>query len=415
MKKILFVTYGGGHVHMICPVIHELRQISNYDVYVLALPAAIKHIQNAGIPFITFKDFLEGDAEAMRWGEELAEIHHMDSSGIDYQESVAYLGLNYKDLVALHGAEQAKKEMQKRGRQAFFPLGTMAKIFDKIKPDFVVTTNSPRSEAAAIEVANQRNINNLIITDLFTGIGYYKLKGKNITFLNKSTQKKFIDDGLVNPKISKLYNTGNPAFDKLIGVYQNGFFHAWSDAFPFVKNKDVVLHADTHSYWDDKNKCSYFKSAEETREELDQCYTAVTKQGAYYFVRPHPSQDINFYKKWIQDKKDAYLADQCDLHFLLSGIKLLLVRTSTVALEALFLRKRVLQIEYEKHNDVPLKKLKVSWGTQSYECLEQELKDALNNKKSWTEIKRLMEINFPHSKAAEQIAALIQRKINKPE
>ena len=134
------------------------------------------------------------------------------------EDSVAYLGLNYKDLVLQHGEAKAAELFALRGRQCFLPLHAMARIFDRLRPDFVVTSNSPRAEAAALAVANERGIPSLAMTDLFTGLGGYVLQAGSITFLNQIAQEMFLADGLVDPGISEFHVTGNPAFDKILAL-----------------------------------------------------------------------------------------------------------------------------------------------------------------------------------------------------
>ena len=115
------------------------------------------------------------DKDAIDWGNELAIKNHSKNLGISLHESVAYLGLCYKDLVVRLGIKNAKKEFERKGRNAFFPLTVMKRIIDDISPNLVITTNSPRSEAAAIEIANSHNIETLAMTDIFTGFSDYKI------------------------------------------------------------------------------------------------------------------------------------------------------------------------------------------------------------------------------------------------
>lgn len=418
-KRLLFVTYGGGHAHMVYPVVHALRtsqavRAGQLSVQVLALPAATYTLNHNGVECLGFRDFLDAelDAEALDWGRELARQHHSPTIGVNYDDSVAYLGLNYRDLVLRHGRAGAAERFAEKGRQAFLPLFTMARIFDRLQPDFVVTSNSPRSEAAAIAVANGRGIGTLAMTDLFTGLGGYVLKARDITFLNQTAQQMFEADGLVDPSVSTFHCTGNPAFDKLLSLPREKS-SAWMSAhFPQVRDKAVVLHADMPAYWDAALKRSHFKTEAETLAELEACHAATIANGAAYLVRPHPSQDRAFYERWLAGRPDAYLAADCNLHALLAQADLLLARTTTVGLEAALLHKRILQLDAAQHTDLPLAAMGVAWGSQGADALTGEIAQALADHDGFARILERIQTRLPSEPAAFKIADLILSKLH---
>jgi hypothetical protein len=270
-KKILFVTYGGGHAHMIYPVIHELKKTSLYknnqlQIQVLGLTTARGILKNNGVESFGYADYLDPqkDQDAIAWGTELAKIHHSDKNGIDRKESIAYLGLNFKDLVTQMGEKKAWQTMQEKGRHAFYPVNTITRILDDIQPDFVVTTNSPKSEAAAIAVAKSRGIETLIITDLFSGFGGYKLQANGITFLNEYAKDMWIRDDLIESKDSEFYYTGNPAFDKLLSL-PTEVDPAWVEReFPTAKGRKLLLHIDAPAYLDPIKMGPHVRTEKET-------------------------------------------------------------------------------------------------------------------------------------------------------
>lgn len=406
---------------MVYPVVQALCQSDAFtdgqlDVQVLALPAATYTLQSRGVQTLGFKDFVNPveDAEALAWGVLLARQHHSPTTGIDYDDSVAYLGLCYQDLVIRYGESAASDLMVKRGRQAFYPLTLMARIFDKLQPDFLVTSNSPRSEAAALAVANQRGIASLAMTDLFTGLGGYLIKAQSITFLNETARDMFVADGLVDPSLSTFFCTGNPAFDR-IKVSTPDMDKAWMTRhFPLGGKRKAVLHADMPAWWDANRKCSHFKTDAETLAELDACYSATITNGCAYLVRPHPSQDRAFYERWLAGRTDAFLAADCDLHELLTHINLLLARTTTVGLEAALMHKRVLQLESALHTDLPLAAMGVAWGSRGMADLPEEIGHALADDEGFA--KMLVQISrvLPTEPAALKIADIILSKLHLP-
>jgi len=379
------------------------------SIVILALPAAKPTLKAYGLNFIGFDDFLDPalDADAIKWGEELAAIHHSPTIGIPLKDSVAYLGLSYQDLVIRYGKEEAARLFKEKGRHAFLPLTVMERIFDRINPDFVVTTNSPRSEAAAIDVANQRGIGNLIMTDLFSGLGYYQMKAQHITFLNDFAQNMFIADGLVNPAISMLHITGNPAFDSLLAAPKPKEIGWIKTHFPACTDRPIVFHADNSGYWDCINRKSHIRSEQEIKDELEACYRAALASGAAYWVRPHPSQDRSFYERWLSGKEHAYLASAPALHDILRHCDVLIVRTTTVGLEACYMEKAVVQIDGNFHHDLPLAQMGIAFNSDGLSGLPATVKQALTENKELEKMRRRAKQVLPQEPASGKIASLI--------
>lgn len=101
MKKVLFVCYGSGHVRMVVPVARELVSRGLAQVQVLGLTTAAPVVREAGLPLLQFKDFVgPGDAPALAAGRELAAAM---GDVADPEETAAYLGLSYAELVAEQG------------------------------------------------------------------------------------------------------------------------------------------------------------------------------------------------------------------------------------------------------------------------------------------------------------------------
>lgn len=413
-KHLLFVTYGGGHVHMVYPVVHALRQKEGYKrgqlaIHILALTGARPILQANDVECVGFHDYLDHakDADAIRWGTQLAKDNHSSTIGITVDESIAYMGLCYKDLVLRHGEQEAARLYGEHGRNAFLPLTVLERVFDDIQPNFVIATNSPRSEAAAIDVANQRGIDNMVMTDLFTSIGGYYIRARHVTFLNHLAQTMFTTDGYVDPDISTFYITGNPAMDMMCASPKTKTPGWMATHFPESAGKTVVLHIDMHAYWDPERQCGYYKTDADTAQELDVVYQAARKNNAFYIVRPHPSQDRTVHLAWLTGKPDAQLGADCDLVELLRNADLVVVRTSTVGLQAAYMRKRVLQLSADFHTDMPLATMGVAWGANSYDEVEPVMRRALTDDEEASGIRRITDDEFPLVPAADRIADII--------
>lgn len=217
--KVLFVTYGGGHVEMCLPVMRALRErVPGCEVKVLALTTAAGVARRAGEAPLGFLDFCQGEEgkRALAYGEQLVEgQQHPD---VSREESLAYLGLNFLEWVDVLGEEAAWQRWRDVGRQGFRPVQLFQRILAQIRPDVVVATNSPRSEQAAIEAAQALGIPTLSMVDLFAlpGDPYLsrKVHADRITVLSDATRDNLAAAGVPRERIVV---TGNPAFDELSG------------------------------------------------------------------------------------------------------------------------------------------------------------------------------------------------------
>jgi hypothetical protein len=217
--KVLFVSYGGGHVEMCLPVLRSLRErVPGCDARILALTTAAGVARRAGEQPLGFLDFCHGaeGERALRYGEALiGEQQHPD---VGREESLAYLGLNFLEWVEELGEEGAWERWREKGRQGFRPLGLFRRILEQLRPDVVVATNSPRSEQAAIEAAHVLGIPTLSMVDLFAVPGdpyrARRVHADRITVLSEATRANLVDAGV---PAERIVVTGNPAFDPLCG------------------------------------------------------------------------------------------------------------------------------------------------------------------------------------------------------
>ena len=151
---------------MLIPVALALAASGIARPVVLALTTAARTARAAGLEVVQFKDFVEPtDAQALQHGRRL--MAGLKTPVVDADETTAYLGLSFSDLVAESGLQEAELRYSDLGRQAFLPLATLDRIIKKIKPSLVVATNSPRAERAAIVAAQQLHIPAVCVVDLF--------------------------------------------------------------------------------------------------------------------------------------------------------------------------------------------------------------------------------------------------------
>lgn len=213
-KKILFVCYGGGHARMLKPVIILAKE--KYEVQVLALTTAHCELKDLGVTLLRYSDFFSSD-EIIELGEFC--LKSLDKV-IDRDESIIYLGVNLKELVDKFGYTEAIDLYTKHGRYIFDPINALHRILVELKPDLLVTTNSPRSERAAVIAANDLDIPSVAFIDMF-GIrcaSWFKFNdfANKILVLSESVKDYYISLGRNE---SDIVVTGNPSFDSLANYY----------------------------------------------------------------------------------------------------------------------------------------------------------------------------------------------------
>ena len=215
LKTVLFVAYGSGHINMLIPVALAIAATGIARPVVLALTTAARTARAAGLEVVQFKDFVEpGDAQALQHGRRL--MAGLKTPVVDADETTAYLGLSFTDLVTELGLQEAELRYSELGRQAFLPLATLDRIIKKIKPSLVVATNSPRAERAAIMAARELHIPAVCVVDLFA-IDEVKWLGQThyadrVCVLNPSVRQFLLAAGR---RAEQVVVTGNPAFDAL--------------------------------------------------------------------------------------------------------------------------------------------------------------------------------------------------------
>ena len=215
--KVLFVCYGGGHVEMCLPVLQALRQAApGCEARIMALTTAFAVAKAAGESPIGYRDFAVGpDAgRALDYGRQL--LAGNTHPQVANEESVAYLGFNFAEYVDTFGEAQAWLRWQASGRQGFLPVEFFKRVLRKIRPDVLVSTNSPRSEQAAIEAAEALGIPSLSMVDLFALPGdpflQRRVHATRITVLAESVRVQLLAAGV---DAQRVVVTGNPAMDAM--------------------------------------------------------------------------------------------------------------------------------------------------------------------------------------------------------
>jgi len=417
-KTVLFVTYGGGHARMVIPVLWALAGIAGIRTVTLALTSAGPLFDSAGLPYFGYKDLLTAeDTVASDWGNLLATKHHRPEIGIAKEESIAYLGLSYWDMIQRHGDAEAARLFQEHGRQAFYPLSIMERVMDKFTPDMVVTTNSPRSEQAAVTVAKGRGIPTLSMFDILGTYSVIPLEADYITVLSEPVISNIQAYQGVKPNQTFLV-TGNPAFDSIFderGPIDYSWRRQYLPGMPEQAKALLWIDAAGHHSADPTDAHGYkthLHSDKEIGTNLDQLARAARYSGACLLIRPHPSQPAAVFHEWIRKAgyDHVFFAGDLPMHPLLRAVNAVAIYYSTVGCEAVLMQRPVLQLNYYDANALlPLGE----WGLARLVEQPQDLPDALRetlNDTRMTEhlLSRATEL-FPQERAAPKIAGHIKQ------
>jgi len=218
LTKILIVTYGGGHARMLKPVILELLKYGNCDLQVLALNTAETELAGLDVELLGYRDFFSESDEIAKYGKELAST--LDKI-INYDETISYLGANFLELQETYGLKVARKMYSQGGRYIFQPKRIMEHILKAVRPNILVTTNSPRSERYAVVAARKLGIKSIAFVDMFGIRSAEWLKDNEfadkILVLSESVKGYLISLGR---NADSIVVTGNPSFDILSSSYR---------------------------------------------------------------------------------------------------------------------------------------------------------------------------------------------------
>lgn len=417
-KNILFVTYGGGHARMITPVLHELDKRSDINYHLLALTIGGPIVKSCGYDFLGFKDFLTPeDTEALAWGKKLAKDHHVPESGITEEEAIAYLGLCYWDLVCRHGEEEAARLWNEQGRHAFLPISVLERIITKLQSDLVVTTNSPKSEHAAIEAANKLGVASLSMVDLFGIYHFHKMTAQHIAVLSEKTIDNMIAEGVTRPR-DAFYVVGNPAFDLAFdyrGPIDTDFRKAYIPNMP--PDAKTLMWADMPAYWNLTTKVMHVRSDEEVLHDLDILADVTAKEDAHLLIRPHPSQPHAIYEQWMNkmQHKHVHFVGSTPLYPLLKASDVIISYGSTVTVEALLMQRRVIQIKYyDDFSDLPIGEWGLCWLAQDHADIQRCVHESFYDETIAAQMAARVQELLPHERSAPRILQLIEEILQQP-
>ncbi len=354
------------------PVALRARDLG-YRVTIFGLTTAANDVCTEGFDCIGYTNLWDFAGHGAReYGEVLCK--NMARNGlVSWNETIAYHGINFSELVAEVGEPEAYSRFRSQGRHAFLPIDFMSRVLAELRPDVVIASNSPRSEQAAIMAARKLSIPALCLVDLFA-LQEYKWIAQpefadKVCVLNESVRQFFIAKGR---KCDEVVVTGNPAFDKIMhpATVRAGqkikCARGWDDGkinVLWASQIEPAVHPFNELVGD-----SYLPRKIEgiLREIVSQ------RDNMRLIVRYHPSESIKF----VPGTNVAFSPRNEPLHPLLHAVDLVIVTASTVGLEAHIAGRPVISVDLSVFSaDAPYSSTGIAAGVSSLEEFRVTMRD----------------------------------------
>jgi len=350
---------------MLRPVVEQLVCQNKLRIMILALTSARKEFMGVEAQLFGYKDFF-GGGDVDLYGETLA--NEMNSM-IDSEETIAYLGQNFLEQVEEFGVDEATQRYKEYGRQGFLPIKSLLHIISNISPDLVVTTNSPRSEKAALMASQIFGVKALALIDMFAIRCLPWFKDKNIAdricVLSEEVKASLVDAGRSSESIVV---TGNPAFDPLVNYYRSrkNEINQKRRKRPFT-----VLWASQlePAYCGDMRKSGDENLPNKVESELE-CIFSKRKDWQL-IVRNHPNETVRSYPNFVEIS-----LQQENLTDLLERVDLVVTLTSTVGFQGAILGAQLVTIDKSVFTEtMPFSSMGLSKGIVDLNMLESVLEE----------------------------------------
>lgn len=331
MKKVFFVTYGGGHVQIAIPVIKELVK-NKIDVKVLALTTSVFPLKENKISYKGIKDYLsilKDKEKIISIGKNYINQHYNAESALEKEEILAYLGINIYDLKLQTGSlETAQYIFEEQGRKAFYPYYSMKKIIEYEKPDVIFLTCGKRMEKAAGKIGDELGIQVVRVIDLLGRDDVIPYHAK-VMVMNEMVKENILKNN-EHLKTDDVFVTGQPNLEIIVDD---------EDLNKFKKKYNVDNYYKVVSMFSQPE----IKQREQVYKALIEYAQGNPKNLVFYKL--HPSEDLSEY---ISDKdllpSNFKIGKDMNLNSVLECSDITLTFFSTVGLQAISIGKPLVTI-----------------------------------------------------------------------
>tara|TARA_Y100001970_G_C14195421_1_gene837797 strand:+ start:858 stop:2051 length:1194 start_codon:yes stop_codon:yes gene_type:complete len=302
-KKIFFVAYGGGHMNIILNIYKFLKKnYPYYKLYIFPCTSAIPQCMDENINFLTYSNFISKKIinDYSKKYEKISKQNHNVNLGLDFKETLAYVGVNIDELTNLYGTEYTNRQLKIYERHAFLPFNFMKKVLNKIKPDLVVTTNSPKTEYASIIAAKSLKIKTLTIDDLF-GHSFLPLNSDIVCANSPNSIPNLIRSGSLPENIVV---TGNPVFDNLFKLRKKFIISNTQKRLVFL-SQTAIKNLST-------GKFLFFNNT-----FIENVILSIKKycddNNFDFYIRTHPNQSKTIFNKILDKNPNLFKFDDANV------------------------------------------------------------------------------------------------------
>lgn len=345
-KKVLFVTYGGGHVNIVIPIIEKLVEDPALEPEVLALTMAKVKLTKVGLAYKELRDFLSlfDKAEIEKIGEGLAHTYHERDTGLDFYDTMMYYGLGMWNLIKQVGEEEARERIVQQGRHAFNPVEVLKRIICQENPDLIVVTCEARSEKAAVIAGKELGVPTLRIMDLLCNNPSEIPTTDYVAVMNEYAKEKLVKYGIPAEKIEI---TGQPAFKDISSLHVD---------------KNEILKS-LHVSKTNKRRIILWVSQPlpPTKVILKNLinYSQINKN-VLLLIKLHPNENEGQYIRYTEMRHSNFIFTSKDYNIqqLIQIADLVITQNSTSGLEAVLMKKPLLIVDLldDSYDKLPLGK-----------------------------------------------------------
>lgn len=397
MDKIFFVTYGGGHVRSIIPVVKELK-LRNQEVSILGLTSSVIDLRKEQIKHKKIKEYLkifeyEEIQKILKYGDMVIENSYDTNSSLEKFDIKVYLGINLWDLsLQLGSIDAALNFFYSKGRREFFPINAIEKILKYENPTIVVVTSGQRFEKAVAIAANKMNINVVRIIDLLgedLNIPYQA----NVCVLNNYAKKNVISNN--NQLDDKnVIVTGQPNIE---------FKYDKEEHYNFIEEYKIDKFDKVISFFSQPK----INSRENIFEEfINYLKDNPNNLGIW---KLHPNEKMTIYKEFKSLTNNLVIIKNCNANLILEESDLVITFYSTVGLQAVIAGKNLITVNLsEKKYPIEYDKLGCAKLVDNIDAFKETIESFLESKNGDYNFHEAREMLTPPRNSAINIANVIE-------
>ena len=338
MKRVLVVTYGGGHVAAMIPLLKRLRNNKKFSLEIIGLTTAKKKLIDKG-----FNCKGSSDLFSLRENKLLKIVNNVIESNqhpdIDPEDAIAYHAMGINDLILKFGDKKGIQIAMEQGRYSYLPIYTAEEYLLKNRIDFLITGSCPRTELAFQKASNKLGIQSLAIADnfLFKELKYICEKdySNNLSVITQNVANQVKENGFQG----KVHVLGNPAFDNLFDKRNINEAKKYREELNLKKSERLIMWA-AHP----KNAEIYSGRKHVDLNLIINSLTEYCKKikNTKFLVRQHPNS--NLISSNTKFEYGYLCKSEISIETALHAIDQLVVESSTVGIQAAIIGKPVITL-----------------------------------------------------------------------